>query len=61
MSYGVTSMQESSRDFSTVNKEFVEMILKSDFVLLNGGYCTRERVVLVWKSEVDGKGDEIEP
>jgi hypothetical protein len=47
MSYGVTSMQESSRDFSTVNKEFVEMILKSDFVLLNGGYCTRERVVLV--------------
>ena len=47
MSCGVTSMQESSNDFSTVNNEFVEMISKRDFVLLNGGNGNCERVVLV--------------
>jgi hypothetical protein len=43
----VTSMEDSSRDLSTVNKEFMEMISKSDFVLLNGGNGNRERVMLV--------------
>jgi hypothetical protein len=58
----VTSIHESSRDFSIVGYGFVDKISNRDFdfVFPNGGIGNGERVDLVLRSEVDGDGNEIE-